>query len=100
MVVVVHEYIWMELLVGQLAVAGAFDLVSGEGNMIVTVIAREPGEENIQVAEEAELLEEEEANSLDESTKTMVKQLSATKSKKTNNHKMEEEPIVLNHDLD
>ena len=100
MVVVVHEYIWMELLVGQLAVAGAFDLVSGEENMIVTVIAREPGEENIPVAEAAESLEEEEANSLDESTKTMVKQLSATKSKKTNNHKMEEEPIVLNHDLD
>ena len=81
----VDEYTWMVQLVGQLAVVGAFDLVSGV--------------KNIPVVEEAESLEEEGAKSQDESRKTLVKQLSATKSKKTNNHKMEE-PIVLNPDLD
>lgn len=96
-----REYTRKELLVVRLVVAGAFDLVLAEGNMIaiVIVIVREWGKKNIPVEEEVESLEEEEENSIDESMKKLGQQLLATILWETNNRKMEE-PIVLNHDLD
>jgi hypothetical protein len=75
-----HEYTRKELPVVLLVVAGAFDLVSAEGNMIAIAIAiaRKWGKKNIPVEEEGESLEEEEENSNDESMKKLGRQLLAT----------------------